>query len=214
MKIVIADDAALIREGIAGIVTRAGHTVAALLTDATELAAYDFTDIDLAIVDVRMPPLMADDGIHAALALREKYPRLGILILSQYVSPMYAAKIVGGTDGTAIGYLLKDRVADVLDFIHALTKIADGGMVVDPEVAMALMHRSKLEGLTPRENEVLRLMATGLSNTEIERELFLSSQAVSKHVANIFMKLGLDAHQHNRRVRAVLAYLSAHSVQP
>ena len=170
------------------------------------------------ITDVRMPPGMSDDGLRAAVQIREKYPDLGIMVLSQYVAPAYAAQLFSseqfslpGNHAGGTGYLLKERVSRVADFLNALQTVADGGVVVDPEVAVKLMRErgSALSSLTPRESEVLELMAQGLANEEIAAKLFLSGASVAKHIANVFMKLGLTPDEPNRRVRAVLAYLTA-----
>ncbi|MCI7552208.1 MAG: response regulator transcription factor [Actinomycetaceae bacterium] len=244
MKIFLADDAALIREGLVGILERTGHEIVDQAHDARELvtkvhALYEAGEaIDVLVTDVRMPPMMTDDGVRAAVELRKAHPDLGVMILSQYVAPAYANMLfdpshsasstahgaVGswmGATGSVqtgaqggLGYLLKDRVAKVADFVRSLTIVAAGGIVVDPEVASGLVrgNRGVLENLTPREREVLELMAQGESNTQIGERLYLSRAAVSKHVANIFTKLNLPPGEENRRVRAVLAYLTATGV--
>lgn len=228
MRLVIADDAALLREGLAGLLERQGHEVIAQAASATELEAVveravrDGTAPDVVLTDVRMPPTMTDDGLRVALTLRERHAGIGILVLSQYVAPAYAAELfatgrpgigVGGHEEPTggIGYLLKDRVSRVADFVRSLGIVAAGGVVVDPEVATRLLQgkRSALDALTPRELEVLELMASGLSNQQIAAELVLSGGAVAKHVANVFAKLDLGPGEENRRVRAVLAYLTA-----
>ncbi|MFC5281060.1 LuxR C-terminal-related transcriptional regulator [Arcanobacterium canis] len=219
MKIFIADDAALIREGIAGILRRVGFEVIGFAQDAPTAvsrvsALVDAGEkIDVLLTDVRMPPGMSDDGLRAAAELRERYPQLAIMVLSQYVAPAYAATLFSSPDrGCAgLGYLLKERVSKVADFVTSLKMVASGGVVVDPEVAAGLIRGSlnALSQLSPREREVLVLMARGLSNSQIQEELFLSAAAVSKHVSNIFTKLGLAPGEENRRVRAVLAYLTA-----
>lgn len=214
MKLIIADDSALFREGIVGILERIGHVIVAQVEDAPSLlSACQRNEVDVVVTDVRMPPNMSDDGMRAAVSIRDRFPRLGIMVLSQYVAPAYAVELFAaeapvGTGG--LGYLLKDRVARVADFARSLEIVAAGGVVVDPEVAGSLVRQrtSRLDGLTPREEEVLALMAEGLSNTQICERLFLSSAAVSKHVANVFMKLGMAPGEENRRVRAVLAYLT------
>lgn len=229
MRIVVADDAALLREGLVGLLERQGHEVVAQAASATELEAVvdramtdDETEgwapPDVVITDVRMPPTMTDDGLAAAVRLRGRYPGLGILVLSQYVAPAYAADLfddgvgaAGDADRGGVGYLLKERVARVADFMRSLGIVAAGGIVVDPEVAARLVagRRSALDVLSPRELEVLELMARGLSNAQIADQLVLSAGAVSKHVANVFTKLDLPPGEDNRRVRAVLTYLSA-----
>lgn len=223
MRLIMAEDAALVREGLAGLLERQGHHVSAQVDSATALesiveeAAHSSTLPDVVITDVRMPPDMRDDGIAAAMRIRSRYPRVGILILSQYVAPGYAADLFAGTDGPhdtpsgGLGYLLKERVARVADFFDSLAIVARGGTVIDPQVAARLVanRRSALDALSPREREVLELMARGMSNPQIATQLVLSAGAVSKHVANVFTKLGLPPEEDNRRVRAVLAYLTA-----
>lgn len=217
----MADDSALLREGIAGLLERQGHQVVAQAADADELLAVieqqAGTGIDVVITDVRMPPTLTDDGLRAALTIRATHPGVSILLVSQYVAPEYAHELFGSEAGATpdgvggLGYLLKDRVSRVADFLRSLAVVAAGGVVVDPEVAARLMHRTptRLASLTPRELEVLELMARGQSNGQIGEELFLSPGAVSKHVANIFGKLDLGPGEENRRVRAVLAFLAA-----
>ncbi len=220
MKIIVADDSALLREGIAGLLERQGHTVLARASDANELVAEvaaHAAQVDVVITDVRMPPTLTDDGLRAALRIRAAYPAIALLLVSQYVAPEYARELfdtdAGGLPegGGGLGYLLKDRVAEVADFLRSLAVVAAGGVVVDPDVAARLMHRtpSRLGALTPREREVLELMARGNSNGQIGEALFLSPGAVSKHVANVFSKLDLGPGEENRRVRAVLAFLAA-----
>lgn len=221
LTIVIADDSALLREGVAGIVEKRGHEVLSKVATADGL----ISDVDgrhqaggalpdLVITDVRMPPMMRDDGLRAALELRRRYPGLSIMALSQYVAPAYARELfsrrsTGGAAG-GTGYLLKDRIGLVIDFLRSLESVADGGVVIDPDVAAALMRSgtSGLGSLTPREREVLELMARGRSNGEIAEELVLSGASVAKHVSTIFMKLHLEPGEDNRRVRAILEYLS------
>ena len=235
MRILVADDAALLREGLVGLLERQGHEVIATAASAPELEAVvdrvmggadgpGSPPPDVVITDVRMPPTMTDDGLAAAVRLRARYPGLGILVLSQYVAPAYAADLFddvapghgapggpGDADRGGVGYLLKERVARVADFMRSLGIVAAGGIVVDPEVAARLVagRRSAMDVLSPRELEVLELMARGLSNAQIAEHLVLSAGAVSKHVANVFTKLDLPPGEDNRRVRAVLAYLSA-----
>lgn len=227
MKLIIADDAALLREGLVGLLERQGHEVIAQAASATELEAVVDRAVrngnapDVVLTDVRMPPTMTDDGLETALALRSRHPQLGILVLSQYVAPAYATELfASGGPGIGVpspdeptggvGYLLKDRISRVADFMRSLGIVAAGGVVVDPEVATHLLQskRSALDALTPRELEVLELMANGLSNQQIADSLFLSGGAVAKHVANVFAKLNLGPGEENRRVRAVLAYLT------
>lgn len=221
MRLVVADDSALLREGLAGLLERQGHEVVARAASATELlAAVGHAapgGVDVVVTDVRMPPDLVDDGLRAALTIRERWPEIGILVVSQYVAPEYAHQLFGepGEQAPAgvggLGYLLKDRVARVADFMRSLAIVAAGGVVIDPDVAARLVHRtpSRLAALTPREREVLELMAHGLSNAGIAERLVLSAGAVSKHVANVFAKLDLGPDEENRRVRAVLAFLAA-----
>lgn len=215
MKLIVADDSALFREGLIGLLERQGHEVVAYAATAPELEAVAAeNEADVIVTDVRMPPGMANDGLAAAVAIREKQPETGIMVLSQYVAPAYASELFkpgAPTEGVGgLGYLLKDRVARVADFIRSLKVVAAGGVVVDPEVATSLVQGrpSRLDALTPREVEVLELMAQGLSNQQICNKLYLSSAAVSKHVAAVFTKLGMAPGEENRRVRAVLAYLT------
>lgn len=216
MKIILADDSALLREGITGLVERQGHEVLAAVSDAPSLVTAVRDSMgngivpDVVIADVRMPPGMATDGLDAAAELREEFPKLAIMILSQYVAPAYAQRFLTGA-GAGFGYLLKDRVAKVADFMRSLTIVAADGIVIDPEVASQLARgrSGPLDSLTDREREVLALMAEGLSNSQISERLFLSSGAVSKYVAAVFLKLGLQVGEENRRVRAVLTYLTA-----
>lgn len=218
MKFVVADDSALLREGIVGLVERQGHEVLAAVDDAPSLVtavreAIENGNVpDVVIADVRMPPGMRTDGLDAAAEIREDYPELGIMILSQYVAPAYASRFLTGTGG-GFGYLLKDRVAKVADFLRSLSIVSAGGVVIDPEVAsqLARARSGPLDSLTEREREVLALMAEGLSNSQISEKLFLSAGAVSKYVAAVFLKLGLPVGEENRRVRAVLTYLTSTS---
>lgn len=213
MKIVIADDSALLREGVAGLLNRRGHEVVAQVERADRVqGVVEKYAPDLVITDVRMPPTMRDDGLQAALELR-KQGSVNVLVLSQYVAPAYARELFSGGDG-GTGYLLKDRVAQVGDFVQACETVASGGVVIDPDVASTLMAASSrwLTTLTPRELEVLELMAEGLSNAQISETLFFSGAAVAKHVSNIFSKLGLTPDEDNRRVRAILMYLAERGV--
>jgi DNA-binding NarL/FixJ family response regulator len=209
--VIVAEDFVLLREGLAGILRRYGYKLIALVGDAGELlAAAERVRPDLVVTDVRMPPDNTDDGLRAALALRQRWPGLPVVVLSQYVEQTYAAELLSA-DATAIGYLLKERVSDVADFAAAVREVLGGGTVIDAQVIAQLMarhRRSPVAGLTPRERQVLGLMAQGRTNAAIATTLFLSEQSVTKHIAAIFGKLGLAATPHdNRRVLAVLAYL-------
>jgi DNA-binding NarL/FixJ family response regulator len=218
MRLLIADDAALIRAGLVGLLERAGHQVLAEAGDAPELIAQcrklalAGSLPDLVISDVRMPPSMTDDGLRAVARLRADHPGLPVLMLSQYVAPTYATTLLEARPGGGLGYLLKERVGRVSDFLHSIEVVAAGGVVVDPEVVAQLLNARRsdplLGRLTPRELEVLALMANGAGNAEIAAKLVVTAAAVSKHVANIFGKLDLGPNEDNRRVRAVLAYLN------
>lgn len=214
LRIVIADDSAILREGLAGLLERRGHEVVGKAGTAVELEGVigklSAQLPDVVITDVRMPPEMGDDGLKAAVALRRAYPGLPVMVLSQYVAPAYAVALFDSPDA-GTGYLLKDRVSEVRDFLASLEVVAQGGTVIDPTVAQALMRsgRSGLGELSPREREVLELMSRGKSNKDIATELVLSNAAVAKHVSNIFTKLRLDPSEDNRRVKAILQYLSA-----
>jgi DNA-binding NarL/FixJ family response regulator len=212
MRIVIAEDAAVIRAGLAEILTDRGHEVAAAVGDAVALrAAVAEHQPDIAIVDVRMPPDHTDDGLRAAIAIRRDHPGVAILVFSQYVETRYAADLLAMGSG-GVGYLLKDRTADVAEFTGAIARVAAGGTALDPEVVTGLLnasrHGSALAALTPREHDVLGLMAEGRSNSAIADRLVVSERAVEKHISNIFSKLGLPtSDSDHRRVLAVLAYL-------
>lgn len=214
MRIVIADDAVLIREGIAGLLTRLGHEIVATAVDAVEMKTVidKLADNlpDILISDVRMPPNMTDDGLHAVMELRERYPNLAVMVLSQFLAPVYATELMATKTGAGVGYLLKDRVSRVQDFVNSLQVVAQGGLVIDPEIAatMVTSRKSVLHQLTEREREVLEYMAQGLSNSEIEKKMFLSKAAVARYVAAVFGKFGLEPTEENRRVKVVLAYLS------
>jgi len=203
----------LLREGLIGLLARCGHEVVAAVGDAGALvAAVEEHTPDIVVTDVRMPPGFQDEGLHAAIRLRESRPALPVLVLSQYVQRTYAAELLDSGDGTAVGYLLKDRVGQVEEFVDALCEVADGGTVLDPEVVRQLLRRRRdpLERLTPREREVLALIAEGRSNGAIARELVVSEAAVGKHIGAILAKLDLPpADETHRRVLAVLAYLRA-----
>lgn len=212
MRVVIAEDSAILRDGLATLLVDRGHTVVAAVRDGDELRAAVAADPpDVCVVDIRMPPSFTDEGIRAALALRHSHPDVGVLVFSQYVETRYAAELLAGsTRGT--GYLLKDRVADVREFIDALQRVASGGTALDPEVVSQLLGASRrrdiLAQLTPRELEVLERMAEGLSNAGIAAALVISEGAVEKHIASIFQKFGLPpSDTDNRRVLAVLRYL-------
>jgi DNA-binding NarL/FixJ family response regulator len=210
--VVIADDAVLLREGLVRLLTEHGHEVVAVVGDGPSFVdAAALSVPDVCIVDVRMPPSHTDEGLRAAVAVREARPGTPILMLSQYVEVSYADDLLADRRG-AVGYLLKDRVADVGEFLDALDRVAGGGTVLDPEVVAQLFvrrrARDRLASLTPRELEVLALMAEGRSNTAIARALVVSEGAVEKHVRNIFTKLDLPPDEElNRRVLAVLAFL-------
>jgi DNA-binding NarL/FixJ family response regulator len=212
MRIVIADDAVLLREGAARLLEDAGHEVVAQSGDAEDLLRrVRAHKPDVAIIDVRMPPDNVDDGLRAALTIREELPEVGILLLSQYVEDRYLGELLGG-GAQGVGYLLKDRLADVERLTEAIERVAAGGSVLDPEVVAQMLGRAREEGpldsLTPREREVLGRMAEGRTNRAIAEELFVSERAVERHVTSIFAKLDLPAgEQDHRRVLAVLAYL-------
>ncbi len=214
MRVVIAEDSVLLREGLVRLLTDAGEEVVAGAGDAVEaVAAVEEHRPDIVVMDVRMPPDHTDEGIRAALALRRDHPGLAVLVLSQYVEQHYATELLAGNTA-GVGYLLKDRVADVADFIDAVRRVGSGGTALDPEVVSHLLARSRrrgpLERLTPRETEVLGLMAEGRSNSAIAAQLVVSEGAVEKHVSSIFAKLDLPpADTDHRRVLAVLHYLDA-----
>ncbi|MFD5433821.1 response regulator [Kitasatospora sp. NPDC127067] len=213
LRVVLAEDGVLLREGLVGLLARFGHRVVAAVGDAEALrTVVGEHRPDLVVTDVRMPPGQSDEGLRAALALRERFPGLPVLVLSQYVQHSYAARLLEAGDGRGVGYLLKDRIGQIEEFVAAVGTVAAGGTVVDPEVVRHLLRRrrSPLERLTPREREVLGLMAQGRSNAAICRELTVSEAAVSKHIGNILMKLDLPpAEETHRRVLAVLEFLRA-----
>jgi DNA-binding NarL/FixJ family response regulator len=221
MRVVIAEDSAVVRAGLAEILADRGHQVVAAVGDGEALlAAVAEHRPDVTVVDVRMPPGYTDEGLRAAIAIRRDHPGTGVLVFSQYIETRYAADLLRSTPGTAhrtgagVGYLLKDRVADVGEFIEALTRVAAGGTALDPEVVSQLLAASGradvLGDLTHREREVLALMAEGRSNGAIAQLLVVSERAVEKHVSNIFSKLGLaPSDADHRRVLAVLRYLEA-----
>ncbi len=211
LRVIIAEDSALMREGLVGLLDRFGHTTAAQAASAGEtLAVVDADPPDLLITDVRMPPEYADDGLRTAIELRRRHPDLPILVLSQYVEQSYAAQLLDSGRGSAVGYLLKDRVGAVSEFVSALEQVAAGGTVVDPEVVRQLLRRRQdpMDRLSSRERTVLALMAEGRSNATLASELSISEAAVNKHVRAIFTKLDLPSDiDGNRRVMAVLTYL-------
>ena len=210
MRIVIAEDSVLLREGLARLLVDAGHDVVAATGDAeTFLRAVAAQRPDVVVVDVRMPPTFTDEGLRAALVVRQQWPAVGVLVLSQYVEERYATELLSDRGG-GVGYLLKDRVADVGDFIDALRRVGEGGSVLDPEVVAQLLARSRnpLATLTPRERRVLGLMAEGRSNAAIAAALTIGTAAVEKYINSIFSKLSLPPTDgDHRRVLAVLRYL-------
>lgn len=212
-RVVLAEDSVLLREGLVGVLGRFGHEVVAAVGDADALReAVAAHTPDIVVTDVRMPPGFRDEGLRAALDLRAERPGLPVLVLSQYVQRSYAAELLDTGDGSGVGYLLKDRVGQVEQFVDAFTRVAAGGTVVDPEVVRQLLRRRRdpLERLTPREREVLALVAEGRSNAAIAAELVVTEAAVGKHVGNILAKLDLPVTDTtHRRVLAVLAYLRA-----
>ncbi|MEW2006480.1 response regulator transcription factor [Microbacterium sp. NPDC079208] len=212
MRILICEDSVLLREGLVRLLEDAGHEVVAALTDTIGLReAVTSTTPDLCILDVRLPPTFTDEGIRAALDLRAVHPSLAILVLSQYVEERYASDLIAAQGGP-LGYLLKDRVADVAEFIDSVQRIADGATVLDPEVVAQLLTRrnrdDRMMRLTERERTVLALLAEGKSNQAIAALLFLSGASVEKHITSIFQKLGFEQDEAgNRRVLAALAHL-------
>jgi DNA-binding NarL/FixJ family response regulator len=215
MRVVIAEDAAVMREGLARLLEDRGYEIVAAVANGDDLLeAATRHHPDAAVVDIRMPPSYTDEGLRAAIALRKEQPNVGVLVFSQYVETRYATQLLA--EGSAgVGYLLKDRVADVEEFVDALARIAAGGTALDPEVVSQLLGASRRgavldESLTPREGDVLSLMAEGRSNAGIAHRLVITEGAVEKHVANIFAKLGLPVSESdNRRVLAVLRYLQS-----
>jgi DNA-binding NarL/FixJ family response regulator len=214
IRVAIAEDSAILRDGLVQLLADRGFEITDAVGDAEALdAAVERDCPDVAVVDIRMPPSFTDEGLRMAIALRARHPRLGILLFSQYIETRYAAQLLA--DGAAgIGYLLKDRVADVSDFVEALVRVASGGTALDPEVVTQLLGASRrsdsLSRLTVREREVLSLMAEGRSNAAIATSLVVSEGAVEKHVANIFTKLDLPVSPaDHRRVLAVLKYLES-----
>ncbi|MEU8378193.1 response regulator transcription factor [Streptosporangium sp. NPDC048865] len=212
MRVVIAEDSVLLREGLARLLADGGIETVGVAGDGPGLVTMvDEHDPDLAVVDVRMPPTHTDEGLRAALEARARRPGLPILVLSQYVEEQYATELIGG-GAAGVGYLLKERIADVAEFLDAVRRVAAGGTVIDPEVIGQLLGRQRkggpLESLTVRESEVLALMAEGRSNTAVAGRMLVTEGAVEKHISSIFGKLGLEpAADDHRRVLAVLAYL-------
>ena len=211
LRVVLAEDSVLLRDGLCALLDRFGHEVVAAVGDADGLLrAVREWGPDVVVTDVRMPPGFQDEGLRAAVLLREERPGLPVLVLSQYVQHAYAAELLDSGEGVGVGYLLKDRVGQVGEFVAALTEVAGGGTVVDPEVVRQLLRRRRdpLARLTAREREVLALVAEGRSNAAVARELVVSEAAVGKHIGSILVKLDLppegDGH---RRVLAVLAFL-------
>jgi len=214
VRVVLAEDLALLREGLVHLLQAHGFTVVAAVETGPELLkALVEERPDVSIVDVRLPPTFTDEGLQAALEARKRVPGLPVLVLSQHVEQLYARELLADGSG-GVGYLLKDRVFDTAQFVDAVRRVAAGGTAMDPEVIAKLLagnaRDEPLARLTPREREVLALMAEGRSNSAICQQLYLSESAVGKHVANIFTKLGLmPSDDDNRRVLAVLAYLNA-----
>jgi DNA-binding NarL/FixJ family response regulator len=212
MRVVIAEDAAMMRQGLVRLLVDHGHEVCAAVADGTALLeAVSEHGPDVAVVDIRMPPTHTDEGLRAALDLRRDHPGTGVLVFSQYIETRYAARLLADHAG-GVGYLLKDRVADVAEFVDSLARVAAGGTALDPEVVSQLLRASRhvdgLAALSPREREVLALMAEGRSNAGVARALVVTGGVVEKHVASIFGKLGLPPSEgDNRRVLAVLRYL-------
>jgi DNA-binding NarL/FixJ family response regulator len=212
VRVVIAEDSVLLREGIVRLLEEEDCTVVAAVGDGDELLkAVGEHQPDVCVVDVRMPPTFTDEGLRAALVIRDQWPRIGVLVLSQYVEERYASELIGNNPG-GVGYLLKDRVADVDEFIEGLRRVAGGGAALDPEVISQLLVRSRQEdplaALSPRERDVLRAMAEGKSNTGIAKALVIGAGAVEKHISSIFLKFKLPpAEGEHRRVLAVLKFL-------
>jgi DNA-binding NarL/FixJ family response regulator len=214
IRVAIAEDSAVLRDGLVQLLADRGFVITNAVGTADELEEAVERDCpDVAVVDIRMPPTFTDEGLRAAIGLRERYPKLGILLFSQYVETRYAAQLLA-RDAAGIGYLLKDRVADTSDFVEALVRVASGGTALDPEVVTQMVgasrKRESLARLSERERQALSLMAEGRSNAGIANALVISEGAVEKHVANIFTKLDLPVSQaHHRRVLAVLQFLES-----
>ena len=214
LRVVVADDAVLIREGVASLLAESGFDVVGRAVDADDLMLKVRSyKPDVAIVDIRMPPTQTDEGLRAAKEIRERHPETGVLVLSQYVEPAYALELLSES-AEGVGYLLKDRIANVEDFTAAVRRVAEGGSALDPAVVSQLVGRQRQDDpiaqLTPREREVLELMAEGLSNAAVAERIVVTERAVEKHVTSIFQKLKLPAAPDtHRRVLAVLAFLRA-----
>ena len=211
LRVVIADDHALLRHGVVSMLEAQGFDVVGQAGDADELIRkVGAHRPDVAIVDVRMPPTNTDDGLRAAVAIRRSHPEVGVLVMSQYIEADYALELIGA-DARGVGYLLKDRISDIEEFADAVRRVADGGSALDPEVVRWMLGRqqtSALSELTPREREVLGLLAEGCSNAGVARRIVVTQRSVEKHVTSIMSKLGLPAEpEAHRRVLAVLAYL-------
>ncbi|GAA3548441.1 response regulator transcription factor [Amycolatopsis ultiminotia] len=216
MRVVIAEDSVLLRAGVQSLLADVGiETAAAVDNGDALLGAVREHQPDLVIADVRMPPTFTDEGLRAALAARKEIPGLPVLVVSQYVEGSYAVDLIAeGSSG--VGYLLKERVADVADFLEAVRRVAGGGSAIDPDVVAQMLSRSRdpLDSLTARETEVLSRMAQGLSNAAIAKAFVITQGAVENHISNIFAKLGLEASRdENRRIRAVLTYLDRTAVK-
>lgn len=214
MRLILADDSVLIREGLASVLRDAGYDIVAQAGDAKQLlAAVEREAPDVCVVDIRMPPTHTTEGLVAALEIRRRYPAIGVLVLSQHVETHYAMQLLGG-DAAGVGYLLKDRLADINEIVDAIRHVAAGRSVIDPTVVSTLLGRRReadpLDELTDRERSVLALMAEGRSNRAIGERLFLSPKTVEAHISTIFSKLGIqDTRDDNRRILSVLAYLRA-----
>jgi DNA-binding NarL/FixJ family response regulator len=212
MRVAIAEDSVLLREGLVRLLGDAGFDVIAQCANADDLRLkVDSYPLDVAIVDIRLPPTHKDEGLVAALAIRERHPSVGVLVLSQYMELGLAMKLLSGSD-EGVGYLLKDRVSDVKDFVAAVQKVGTGGLVIDPIIVSTLLSRRRtddpLDALTPREREVLELMASGSSNQGIADALVITLRAAEKHVSSVFSKLGIPSTgSESRRVMAVLMFL-------
>ena len=212
MRVVLADDSLLLREGVERLLTEAGFEVAGSSGTAEDLLRHvGLYKPDVAVVDIRMPPTHTDEGLRAAQQIRERYPGVGVLVLSQYVEPAYAMELLADS-AEGVGYLLKDRVSDLEEFAAAVRRVGEGGSALDPAIVSELVGRRRrddpLAGLTPREREVLELMAEGRSNAAIAARMVVTERAVEKHVTSIFQKLRLPASEKDhRRVLAVLAFL-------
>lgn len=214
MRVILAEDSTLLREGLVRLLAEEGHEVVAAVGDAAALLAFTQREMpDVVVTDVRMPPTNTDEGLRAALEIRERWPSVGVLVLSQYIEKRYAAELLAGDEGR-VGYLLKDRVAQVGEFLDALVRVGEGGAAFDKEVVRQLVRRTSrtdpLTTLTPREREVLEKMAEGHNNPGIAKQLHISLSAVEKNANSIFDKLGIrDDAAYSRRVLAVLRYLNS-----